>query len=76
MDSNHIDIKRGTYPRLEHIVVPTGEGYTRWHCIDRGPQADSIGTGNDADSGRVLQPAQGRLHQALDLLKRKLLFWR
>ena len=76
MEDNHIDLKGRPYPRLEHIDVTVGEDHTRWYCVDRGPQADSLGVGHDADSGGILDPAQGRLHQALDLCKRKLLFWR
>ena len=76
MEDNHINIKHGANARLEHINVPVGEGYTRWHCIDRGSQADSLGVGDNPDHGSALHPAQSRLHQALDLCKRKLLFWR
>ncbi len=76
LTDRHVKLGHGTNARLEHVDVPDGEGYIRWHYIRRDSEPDSLGTGNDADSGLVLLPAQARLRQALDLLKRNLLFWR
>jgi hypothetical protein len=76
MKDDPIHVKRRTDSSVEHINVPAGEGYTRWHYIVRSPESDSLGVGDDADGGRALHPTQSRFHQMLNLLKRKLFIWR
>ena len=74
MEDHHTNAKRSTDARLEHINVPAGDGYTRWHTISRHRDPNSLRSADDLHVD--VPPTQSRLHQTLDLCKRKLFFWR
>lgn len=65
-----------TVARVEHINVPAGDGFIRWHTINLGSEADSSGAVKDADSGGSDHSDKGGFQQTLDQVKRVLSFWR
>lgn len=70
------DPKRSADARVEHTIVPDGDGYIRWHTVDQGRDASGHGTGHDTDDGGADPAGKGAFDDALDLVKRKLSGWR
>lgn len=75
MADHHTNPKRSTDERVEHIVVPDGDGYIRWNIINRGSDASGYGAVNDTDCGGAHQALKGRFRRTLNLVKSTLLFW-
>lgn len=75
MADHHTNPKRSTGDRVQHIVVPDGDGYIRWNIINRGSDASGHRAVNDMDSEGAHQALKGRFSRMLDLVKSTLLFW-
>jgi hypothetical protein len=76
MRDGDANFKGRTGSRIEHINVQTDEGVIRWYSFVRSLDASDIQARHDPDWYKTIAPTQSRLHKALDLAKRKLLFWR
>ena len=76
MKAQDANIKRSTDAPVEHITVPNGDGFVRWHTINRGGDASGHGAGHDTDNGGADPAGKGELQHVIDLAKSKLMFWR
>ena len=76
MENHPVNIESRTNTRLEHVDFPSGKDYTRCYYFVRGSEPGSSEVSEGLDSGRLLNPTKGRLHQALNWIERRLFFWR
>lgn len=69
-------IEGRTSSRLEHIDVPVGEGYARFHIIRRHVEPEGFDARYSMKWYRPAIFTYKHIRNLFDTAKRKLLFWR